>query len=61
MDVALDLAEPVTLLNYGEVITHGTRDEVVADQRTQEVYLGTDALSLTNVHTFMATPYPARR
>jgi branched-chain amino acid transport system ATP-binding protein len=40
MDTALDLAETVTLLNYGRVIVDGERDVVVADQRTREVYLG---------------------
>ena len=41
MDTALDLAETVTLLNYGRVIVDGKRDAVVADERTREVYLGT--------------------
>jgi branched-chain amino acid transport system ATP-binding protein len=41
MDTALDLADTVTLLNYGRVIVDGERDEVVADERTREVYLGT--------------------
>ena len=40
MDTALDLAESVTLLNYGRVIVDGARDAVVADPRTREVYLG---------------------
>jgi branched-chain amino acid transport system ATP-binding protein len=40
MDTALDLAETVTLLNYGRVIVDGARDVVVADERTREVYLG---------------------
>jgi branched-chain amino acid transport system ATP-binding protein len=40
MDTALDLAETVTLLNYGRVIVDGPRDAVVADERTREVYLG---------------------
>jgi branched-chain amino acid transport system ATP-binding protein len=40
MDTALDLAETVTLLNYGRVIVDGTRDAVIADERTREVYLG---------------------
>jgi len=41
MDTALDLAETVTLLNYGRVIVDGKRDAVIADERTREVYLGT--------------------
>ena len=40
MDTALDLAETVTLLNYGRVIVNGERDAVIADERTREVYLG---------------------
>jgi branched-chain amino acid transport system ATP-binding protein len=40
MDTALDLAETVTLLDYGRVIVDGERDAVIADQRTREVYLG---------------------
>ena len=40
MDSALDLAERITLLHYGSVIVEGTREEVVADPRTREVYLG---------------------
>jgi branched-chain amino acid transport system ATP-binding protein len=40
MDVALDLAERITLLHFGEVIVEGTRAEVVSDPRTREVYLG---------------------
>jgi branched-chain amino acid transport system ATP-binding protein len=41
MDTALDLAETVTLLNYGRVIVDGDRDAVISDERTREVYLGT--------------------
>jgi branched-chain amino acid transport system ATP-binding protein len=41
MDTALDLAQTVTLLNYGRVIVDGERDTVIADERTREVYLGT--------------------
>ena len=40
MDTALDLAETVTLLNYGRVIVYGDRDSVISDERTREVYLG---------------------
>jgi len=40
MDVALDFAERITLLHFGEVIAEGTRAEVVKDPRTREVYLG---------------------
>jgi branched-chain amino acid transport system ATP-binding protein len=40
MDVALEFAERITLLHFGEVIVEGTRAEVVDDPRTREVYLG---------------------
>jgi branched-chain amino acid transport system ATP-binding protein len=40
MDTALEFAERITVLHYGEVIVEGTRTEVVADPRTREVYLG---------------------
>jgi branched-chain amino acid transport system ATP-binding protein len=40
MDVALEFAERITLLHFGEVIVEGTRNEVVNDPRTREVYLG---------------------
>ena len=40
MDIALDLAERVTVLHYGNVIVEGTRGEVVADPKTREIYLG---------------------
>src|SRR6266576_5678284 len=40
MDFALDWAERITLLHFGEVIVEGTRAEVVANPRTREVYLG---------------------
>ena len=39
MDVALALADRITLLNFGSVVLEGTRAEVVADPRTREVYL----------------------
>jgi branched-chain amino acid transport system ATP-binding protein len=40
MDTALELAESVTLLNFGKIIVDGPRDEVINDQRTRMVYLG---------------------
>ncbi len=40
MDVALDFADRITLLHFGEVIVEGTRAEVVGNPRTREVYLG---------------------
>ncbi len=40
MDVALDFAERITVLHFGEVVVEGTRGEVVAHPRTKEIYLG---------------------
>ena len=40
MDVALEFADRITLLHFGEIIVEGTRAEVVVDPRTREVYLG---------------------
>jgi branched-chain amino acid transport system ATP-binding protein len=40
MEVALAFADSVTLLHYGEVITAGSREQVVDDPRTKEIYLG---------------------
>jgi branched-chain amino acid transport system ATP-binding protein len=40
MDIALELAQHVTVLHYGRVIADGTRDAVRADPTVQEIYLG---------------------
>lgn len=40
MDVALDLAERVSVMHFGEIIVEGTRAEIVAHPRTREIYLG---------------------
>jgi branched-chain amino acid transport system ATP-binding protein len=40
MKTALTLADRITLLHYGEVITAGTRQQVVDDPRTRQIYLG---------------------
>jgi branched-chain amino acid transport system ATP-binding protein len=40
MDTALELAERLLVLHYGKVIVDGEREEVIHDQRTKEVYLG---------------------
>ncbi len=43
MDLALDLADRVTVLHYGEVIAEGTPPEVRANPLVQEIYLGEEA------------------
>ena len=40
MDVALELAERITVMHFGEIVVEGTRAEVVAHPRTKEIYLG---------------------
>ena len=40
MDVALDFAERITVLHFGEIVVEGSRAEVVAHPRTKEIYLG---------------------
>ena len=40
MDVALDFAERISVLHFGEVVVEGTRGEVVAHPKTREIYLG---------------------
>jgi branched-chain amino acid transport system ATP-binding protein len=42
MDVALALAERITVLHQGRVLTEGTQDEISADPRVKEIYLGAD-------------------
>jgi branched-chain amino acid transport system ATP-binding protein len=43
MDVALRVAERVTMMYEGRVIVEGTPDEIRANERVHEVYLGTPA------------------
>ena len=40
MDVALEFAERITVLHFGQVVVEGTRAEVVQHPRTREIYLG---------------------
>ena len=40
MDVALALADRITVLHQGRVLADGTRDEVRVDARVAEIYLG---------------------
>ena len=41
MDVVFSLADRITVLHYGEVLTEGSPEVVRADPRVYEVYLGT--------------------
>jgi len=40
MDLALDLADRVTCLHYGQVLVEGTPEEIRRNEKVQEVYLG---------------------
>jgi branched-chain amino acid transport system ATP-binding protein len=40
MDIALAMAEHVTVLHYGRVIADGLRDDVKTDPLVREIYLG---------------------
>jgi branched-chain amino acid transport system ATP-binding protein len=40
MDIALDFAEQITVLHYGQLIVEGDRNKVVNDPLTREIYLG---------------------
>jgi branched-chain amino acid transport system ATP-binding protein len=40
MEVALDFADKITLMHFGECIVEGTRADVVEHPRTREIYLG---------------------
>jgi len=40
MDIALEIAERVTVLHYGRVVADGPRDDVKADPLVREIYLG---------------------
>ena len=40
MDVALDFADRLTVMHFGEIVVEGSRAEVVDHPRTREIYLG---------------------
>jgi len=41
MDVVFQIADRVTVLHLGQVLAHGTPDEVRGNPHVQDVYLGT--------------------
>ena len=41
MNVVMETADQVTVLNFGEVLAEGTPEEIRADQSVQAAYLGT--------------------
>ncbi len=40
MEVALDYAETIAVMHFGQVVMDGTRREVIEDDRAKEIYLG---------------------
>ncbi|MED5535727.1 MAG: ABC transporter ATP-binding protein [Pseudomonadota bacterium] len=40
MEVALEFAEKITVMHFGEVVVEGSRAEVVEHPKTREIYLG---------------------
>ena len=40
MDIVFGLAERIIVLHYGEVIADGTPEQIQADQRVKEIYMG---------------------
>lgn len=40
MDIAVAFADEITLLHQGRIVVDGTREEVIANPKTREIYLG---------------------
>lgn len=40
VDMVLELSDRITVLDRGEVIAHGTPDEIVTDETVQDAYMG---------------------
>jgi len=42
MDVAFEVANDVTVLNFGEIFSEGTREEINRNEGVREIYFGTE-------------------
>ncbi|NJN81855.1 MAG: ATP-binding cassette domain-containing protein [Caldilineaceae bacterium] len=51
MDVVFELADRITVLHYGQIIADGTPDEVRANPRVMEVYLGEKPVGVVADHS----------
>ena len=48
MDVAFEFAENITVLQLGALVVSGNKDEIKANKKVQEIYLGTQNDDLEN-------------
>jgi branched-chain amino acid transport system ATP-binding protein len=46
MDVVVALADRITVLHHGHVVSEGTPEQVRADPTVQEIYLGAESLAV---------------
>jgi branched-chain amino acid transport system ATP-binding protein len=47
LDIAFELADRVTVLNFGEILVDGSPADVRKDRRVAEIYIGSDLLEST--------------
>lgn len=42
MDVAFELADRITVLNFGKVLAEGSKEEIRSNRTVQQIYLGVE-------------------
>jgi branched-chain amino acid transport system ATP-binding protein len=45
MDVVFKLADFITVLHFGEKISEGSKEDIRADPKVRDIYLGSDGLA----------------